>query len=252
MLGDGDVRVVWYADLLGTRREPTCDDAAGSPDAPVSPLNTLALFAGALLDVASASAGDTAAAAGAELRGLVGDLRFFGDRGTRCAAERRVGSALARAAAEGRPVVLVAHSLGGLVAWGHLRARGASAAPAVHRFVTLGSPVGSADVRRLVFGDATPSLTLPAAVRSWVNVRAPGDPFAARLLGDGPGDGGAGIGDARIADALAERPGADPHGLTGYLRDPATARAVLGAWCDASPQRGGACATLAAVSRAPR
>jgi hypothetical protein len=242
MLRDDDVRVVWYADLLDPRRTiASCTlGAAAAPSAGGSPLGAIAMIAGALLGAAADDAQASRDSAGAgSLRALVGDLRFLGDGDTRCAAERRVGDALAAAQREGRPVVLVAHSLGALVAWDYLTHRAAPDRADVQRLVTLGSPVGSADVRRLVFGDDGPALGLPRAVRSWVNVVHAGDPFAMRLRADS-----AGVADTTLSDVAADAARGDPHDLLGYLADPATARAVLGAWCAAAHDTSGACAAL--------
>jgi pimeloyl-ACP methyl ester carboxylesterase len=246
-LRDDDVRVVWYADLLDPRRTvaPCTLGAAVASSASVSPLGTIAMIAGALLGAAADGAQASRDSAGAgSLRALVGDLRFLGDGDTRCAAERRVGDALAAAHREGRPVVLVAHSLGALVAWDYLARRAAPERADVERLVTLGSPVGSADVRRLVFGDDGPGLGLPRAVRSWVNVVHAGDPFATRLRADSTA-----VADTALSDVAAESARGDPHDLLGYLADPATARAVLGAWCAAARDTRGVCRELAPPPR---
>jgi hypothetical protein len=83
-----------------------------------------------------------------------------------------------------------------------------------------------------------------------VNVLDADDPFAARVLAEGHGDGrGDERGDGAIADALTESRRGDPHELLGYLRDPATARAVLGAWCDAAQPGARGCAALLPAGR---
>ena len=235
LFGDDDLRLVWYADLMDTRRQNmrsarACEAAADSAETGLSAasiLRSLALVASELLDAGATETG------AADARDLAGDLRFLGDGATRCAAEGRVAAALARARDEGRPVVIVAHSLGALVAWGHLEHRRTSSEPqlpAVQRLITLGSPIGSGDLRELLFGD-TAVVALPRGVQSWVNVIHEDDPFAARLLATDSTTGRSRVLPG-ISDVMTEHADDDAHDLRGYLRDPGTARAVLAAWCE--------------------
>jgi alpha-beta hydrolase superfamily lysophospholipase len=164
------------------------------------------------------------------MRALVGDILYLGDNWRRCGVERRIDAALGRAAREDRPIVLVAHSFGSLVAYSYLRserARKSTAPPAIHRLVTLGSMLGIPELQQLLLG-RTGALSLPSNVRSWVNVRHTEDPFAVPLAGATSAD------DARsIHDVVIQAPAADPHDIRTYLRDPAAARAIVWAWCDA-------------------
>lgn len=231
-LRDGDVRLVWYADVLGTRGDVGCTPpvrtrAARDTSGGLSGLSVFASIAGALLDAAAEGA-DEGSDDARELRNFAGDLHFFGSARTRCAAERRVGDALVRAQSEGRPVVLVAYSLGALVSWGHLHDRALVSdsaekrLPRVRQLITLGSPVGSGDVRALVLGGDSARVALPAGVQSWLNVVDPDDSFSVPLLRGGGGDALKGITDVRREGAAGDT----PHDIVGYLRDPATARAI--------------------------
>ncbi|MEP6989606.1 MAG: hypothetical protein ABJA80_01660 [bacterium] len=253
LLRDDDVRLVWYADLMDVRRDnalatPTCRGGTGddSTFAPTSIVQGIALAASALMDLGAAQSGSV------EGREIAGDLRFFGDEGARCAAEGRVANALALARAEGRPVVLVAHSLGALVTWSYLEHREQNTLdelPPILRLVTVGSPVGSGILRELLFGDTTP-VSLPRGVRSWANVVHEDDPFASRLLAT-DSLGGPLLPLPGISDVVSTADDDDPHELRGYLRDEITARTVLGAWCDAleSRQRVRGCVALVAPAR---
>jgi pimeloyl-ACP methyl ester carboxylesterase len=227
VLADGDVRLVWYADAVDPRSAEVASCApvtardADPADSPRAVLSVLATAAEAFLDVVEApQTGDAA-----ELRALAADVRWLGEPGTRCAAERRLGDALARARMEGRPVIVVAHSFGALVTWGRL----AHDSARIERLVTVGSPLASAPVRELVFGRAGP-LRPPPGVRSWVNVVGEGDGLAVPLA-----EADSAALPATMRDVQATSPGVGTHDFGDYLRDPATARAIVGAWCVAGP-----------------
>lgn len=234
LLADDDVRLVWYADAVDARDTArTCASAAraGATDDPaIGAVRLLAVAAGELLGDVDLGAGGDAV----ELRALAGDLRWLADAGARCAAQQRLDTAVARALREQRPIVVVAHSFGALVTWGSLA--GAPPAARVERLVTVGSMLGSGDVRALVFGDDRP-LALPAGVRSWVNVVDDADGLAVPL--------GAATGAMRDVRVQSSRH--DVHDFGGYLGDPVTARAVTEAWCAAFA--GGAPAGCAAAAR---
>src|SRR5258708_339515 len=236
LLADDDVRKVWYADVLDSRHRDsiqvkTCarrDEGAATMISAASILRVFALFASDLIE-ASVS-GDQAD----DVRGVAGDLRFFGDQASRCLAEGRIADAISRAGDDGRPVVLVAHSLGALVTWSYLQHRnsgGESQPPEIRRLVTIGSPLGSDELRELLLDDTGP-LALPLAVRSWVNIVNEPDPFASRLLGrDSTGSQTRAI--PEVSDVATQNGDDEPHELLSYLRDRSTVQAVLGAWSEA-------------------
>jgi hypothetical protein len=142
-LGQDDLRLVWYADALDPRAPTDCTaDARGGygvrPGAPLAARDFAATLSAALM-IAALVADRSERFDGAPLRDVAGDLLYFGDDAKRCAAEDRLGAALARAAAEHRPVILVAHSFGALVAYGHLLTRAAGDAPPIERWITIGA-----------------------------------------------------------------------------------------------------------------
>jgi endonuclease G len=233
LIGPGDVRLVWYADVLDPASSVGCDfDARSRPhstnEAGGDVLQLLLGITSTLFTSLYESMPDESRSL---MRALVGDVLYLGDRWKRCGVERRLESALAQATREGRPVILVAHSFGSLVAYSYLRADRADtsrAAPAIHRFVTLGSMLGIPELQELLLGRAGP-LSLPAGVRSWVSVRHARDPFAAPLADGAQSRRGQGA----IREVVTSGSAVDPHDIVAYLRDPATARAIAWAWCDA-------------------
>lgn len=225
VIDERDIRVVWYADVLDPRSTDGCDYASTDPrarrDAKVDPgFRQFTQVAGGLLSLISAVTSDSGDAA--QVRALASDASFLGDARKRCASEARLASAIERARGEGRPIVLVAHSLGSLVAYDYLSARADTGV--IQRFVTIGSMAGAPDLRRLLIGgDSTDAFTVPSSVKEWVNIRNDGDLFATPLP----------IGRDIVETPPSDEP--DPHEMVGYLRTTTTAREILGAWCAAFP-----------------
>lgn len=224
LLEEDDLRLVWYADAVTSGPDTACpeDARASRREGWARDLATTLSTAGTLMALAAEWMGGPE---GAALRALAGDLHYLGDERRRCGAEERLARALEEADREGRPVVLVAHSFGALVSYHHLRTRDATVGPRIERWITIGSPLGHPELRRLLLDDDGGGL--PPRVGSWVNVYDPRDPFSARLVGlDGAEESTA------VEDRRTERSyEGDPHDPVRYLTDPATAGAVLEAWC---------------------
>jgi pimeloyl-ACP methyl ester carboxylesterase len=222
-IAERDLRVVWYADVLDPRSTAGCDYALSDPrarrDASEDPdFKAFVSMAGNLLAALSSFVPDTEATS--PLRGLAADASFLSDVHKRCAAERRLADAIDRARSEGRPIILVAHSLGALVAYDYLSTRTDSVL--VNRFVTIGSMLGSPELRHIAIGgDSTDTLSRPASVKDWINIRNELDLFAVPVS----------TGRDVATNPPADEP--DAHEMVGYLRGPATAKEVLLGWCTA-------------------
>lgn len=238
LLEEGDVRLVWYADVLDPDANLGCHETMADARGSIGAFGDLQSVVGALGSLLAWAAEGTSGGERTEMRALAGDLLYLSDRGRRCGAEQRLATALADAKRERRPVVLVAHSFGALVAYGHLAnaRRDTSSEAIIERLVTLGSMLGDAEVRELVFGGSrTDSLSMPHGVRSWINVRDLRDALALPAAPQGGAAGG------RIRDVLMESDDErGPHDVIAYLAHPTTGRAVLWAWCDAFADAGGA------------
>jgi len=119
---------------------------------------------------------------------------------------------------DGGPYVVVAHSQGSLIAWDALRELDA-AHHAVDLWVTIGSPLGLAEVQdqlRRFAGVPKGKLPFPACVKQWLNVADRLDPVAADSnLGDDFAHGGR----LRNVAAFGKNPDSprNPHSGTGYL-----------------------------------
>ncbi len=241
MLGEDDAWVAWYADALDPLAPATCNAktaSATSSSEPQSDDEELREF------FAAAGAGITAALdmidgyAREEARALAGDLLFLGDPVRRCAAESQLENALSRAAQQKRPVILVAHSFGSLLAYGYLQSASDidSAAVEIHQFVTIGSLLGAPGARQLFLGDHNARASLPPGVRAWTNVVDVRDALAHPIVFALDSS------TARVGNVFTSpgAPNSDPHSVTRYLTDSATARVVLGAWCEAFGTAGSA------------
>ncbi|HEY8176709.1 MAG TPA: hypothetical protein VIF32_13500 [Gemmatimonadaceae bacterium] len=221
-LRDENVRLAWYADVLDPESDSLCATAALN-DADSLSFGDLAR--GLLGFLASAVPKDESL----EMRGVMSDLVYAIDASKRCAAERRVGSVIEAAARENRPVVVVAYSLGSLVAYGYLHSRPPSAKTSTRlRVVTLGSPLGVPAIRQMVFGDNVNTLSMPAAVSGWENLYDPNDLFS------GPVEGIL-VGGIVKDRALRALPLDEAHFISRYLQDRATGAAVMRALCEVAP-----------------
>lgn len=221
---DGDVRVVWYADALDPRSSDGCDydrgDLRAKRGATMDPdFKQFATLVGNFFGAITSLAGDSEDLA--QLRALSADAAFLSDARKRCASEARLGAAIDRARRDGRPIILVAHSLGAVMAYDHLSARSDSGV--VSEFVTIGSMAGASAIRSLLIGeDSAATFAVPRSVVDWTNIRHTGDDLATPL----------GVGKDLLTPPPADEP--DPHEMIGYLRGTTTARAVIGAWCQAA------------------
>lgn len=156
------------------------------------------------------------------LNAFVADVAaYFYRPEMRRAVQQRLRAVLA--AAKGRPVTLVAHSLGSVIAYEVLA--GLKAADVnLTAFITLGSPLGMAEIQDLL---EPADGRIPAVVRRWHNFADPADPVALnpRLAADFRGH-------TEIEDELVIASdtrwlwGFSAHAAAGYLAQPQV-RAVV-------------------------
>lgn len=134
--------------------------------------------------------------------------------------------------AQDGPFVVVAHSLGSVVAHDLFTSR---ALPPVDLFVTLGSPLGVRSVytRLLGWSDASSKLW-PPPVRRWVNASDPGDlvalvPALGRKSLFSRSSASASSSERSDVLNLVDIDNWTPnrHGIDGYLSDPGVARAIF-------------------------
>jgi len=122
-------------------------------------------------------------------------------------------------AMETKPRVLVAHSLGSVIAYDWLRRQPATSLTSL---VTIGSPLGFRGIRRALHPDLDKSLPPAPGVPAWVNIAAAQDAVATVKELDGLFDG-------RITDHLARNPRRTAHSATVYLQNVHTSAALKAA-----------------------
>jgi hypothetical protein len=145
------------------------------------------------------------------------DAYFFTDR--REPLRQRLRQALDAAT---EPTVVIAHSLGTVIAYDVLREQ-RFAGRAVALLVTLGSPLGYTEIQDVV----TKPLRLPAPVRLWANFADLVDVVTLDTTLADDFQGG-----PRIIDALVNNPSPNSHAVCGYL----TARGVRSTVAAAVPR----------------
>ncbi len=225
-LADDDVRLAWYADVLDPSEDHGCVLSSAASD--TGGFETFARdFLGSL---ASALPKQESR----EIRTLLGDMLYAVDPSRRCATQRRVGTVIDAALSEDRPVIVVAYSLGAMITYAELDRRGVSASRPAIRLITIGSPLGNAEIREIL-GEPAGNLRLPRAVASWENVYDPHDAFSAPLGGEITG-----VVDRELPDQAAT----DPHHVSRYLQHRVTGQAIARAICASTPRKPEQCSGL--------
>ncbi len=122
------------------------------------------------------------------------------------------------------PTVVVAHSLGTVVAYSLLTERGKAQKWNVPNFITVGSPLGVTKIRQSI--SALSPIGQPSCVGSWFNALDEGDVVALYPLAPPHFD----ISPKSIRNKRdVENHTDNQHGIAGYLDDPEVAKAIYDA-----------------------
>lgn len=151
------------------------------------------------------------------------DLRRYKyDRATRDAVQERLSERLRAAYAGGRQIMLIAHSMGSIIAYDVLRDAGRTLPGLrISHFVTVGSPLGLAAVKEV----SVAPLRVPECVARWSNIADPRDRVArwdTRLSSDyRENSAGVVVTDHLVINGYVSPSGKpNPHKIYGYLRTP--------------------------------
>ncbi|HYA47103.1 MAG TPA: hypothetical protein VEF92_06075 [Burkholderiales bacterium] len=156
--------------------------------------------------------------------------RYKHHRAKRDAVRERLREPLRAAHARGRQIMLIAHSMGSIIAYEVLRDAGRTLPGLqVSHFVTMGSPLGLTEVKEIVAGP----LLVPECVARWSNFADPRDRVARwdTCLSEDYRASGSGvtISDHLVINGyLSPSGGANPHKIYGYLRTPEVSDLIAG------------------------
>jgi hypothetical protein len=147
---------------------------------------------------------------------------------------------------EHRPILLIAHSMGSVIAYEALwqMSRATREALQIDLLLTMGSPLGQSYIQKQLKGvDAIGVVRYPANIRHWVNLAAVGDLTAidpalrndfGEMLRAGLVEE---IEDRRIFNWFRQGGVLNPHAEYGYLINPETASVVIDWWRAVSSRR---------------
>jgi pimeloyl-ACP methyl ester carboxylesterase len=131
---------------------------------------------------------------------------------------------------DGKRIMVIAHSMGSIIAYDVLRALGREdPARVVEHFVTIGSPLGLPHVKHKIYQE-NDLVRTPSVVRRWTNFADRRDPVAAdvHLAGDyEPNNRGVTVRDDLVINGYKSPAGkANHHKSYGYLRAPEISAAI--------------------------
>jgi hypothetical protein len=172
-------------------------------------------------------------------------LRYTRNRNGIAAHTRQMLKLALRAAAESdRPVLLIAHSMGSVIAWEALwqMSRSDGDTAGVDLLLTMGSPLGQRFIqKRLQGADEVGERRYPGNIRRWINLTAVGDLTAVDpdLADDFAAMARLGlvrsIEDHSVHNYFRLHGELNAHAEYGYLVNPVTARVVSDWWRERAP-----------------
>jgi len=185
---------------------------------------------GGLLDKGTALPGVDEAAEEVIARKATDLQRYYEDPAKRRAIRQRLGEVLRAAHKSGRRIMLIAHSMGSIVAFDVLSAvESEITGLSIQHFVTVGSPLGLHEVKERIRKEGLPLQVSDAVVR-WTNFANRKDKVAleSRLHADFRANSrGVGVVDQVVINGYVSPSGKPSHHkIYGYLRTPEVSLAI--------------------------
>lgn len=160
---------------------------------------------------------------------------YYHDPDQRLRIQQKLSDALAAAHQAGQHILLIAHSMGSIVAFDVLSTI-ESTLPGfrVHHLITVGSPLGFHQVKKKIRAEDVP-LRVPETVEAWTNLADRKDKVASdtRLRTDYKSNRrGVGVVDRLVINGYVAPPPPghegkpNPHKIYGYLRTPELSEAI--------------------------
>lgn len=227
---ESQTRFVWYADVIddGGAKSPPSSNCRFASEATL-PARFKDELRESLIHAAQALNLDDAG-----LNLLAGDTyKYLTKPAVRCEADTRLTDALFAKADLRSPKIVVAHSMGGIVAFSAIErlstTPGLAERPSIPRLITMGTQVGLPEVLKGLEGDLVkPPVPLPNLILGWSNFHNRGDRLAilteGRFIATDP---------LRAPRDSEIRGNGSAHAIETYLGNKDVVVAIVTAWCDA-------------------
>lgn len=222
-------RFVWYADAIDPKSttmpsSPACKYASSSPaDAAFSSDLRRKLI----------RIGQSVGLSDAALYAFAQDThKYLTKPDARCEADARLSQALLAPDVMGRPLVVVAHSMGGIVAFSafdKLSTTVGATKPTISRFITIGTQVGVTEILQGLQGSlVTVPVPVPNIVEEWSNFLNEGDLLAFSTQGQFKATN-----PIRMPEDLGIMASGGSHAIETYLGNADVVTVIANAWCGA-------------------
>jgi hypothetical protein len=168
------------------------------------------------------------------LNAFAGDTHKYLTRpAVRCEADARVSQVLFAPETAGRPIVVVAHSMGGIVAFSAMDRLSSTAGivnrPKISQFITMGTQIGVTEILQGLQGSLVQvPVPVPNLIGEWANFQNESDALAFSTDGQFKATD-----PMRVPLDHSIRPLGDAHAIETYLGSPDVVVTITKAWCTA-------------------